>query len=262
MRCARWAWRRIVLPQVREGHRRGHRQLPPARRRAGLRHTGAPGAGLQHALRPGRRPGQLRFGRWRSAGRLPLYRGSSRGAGRRDDRRPRQGDCRLRSQLRRDHGRTDSPPDDLSEPARQRLVGHRRRHGHQYPAAQHAGSDRRCHRADRDARASRREARLKAVLKTVPGPDFPTGGFIVGRHGIFNAYTTGRGSLTLRAKATTEESKKGDKIAIVVTEIPVPGQQDAAAREHRRARPREGDRGHFRICATSPIATACASSSS
>ncbi len=69
-------------------------------------------------------------------------------------------------------------------------------------------------------RGQSREARLKAVLKTVPGPDFPTGGFIVGRHGIFNAYTTGRGSITLRAKATTEESKKGDKISIVVTEIP------------------------------------------
>ncbi len=69
-------------------------------------------------------------------------------------------------------------------------------------------------------RGQPREARLKAVLKTVPGPDFPTGGFIVGRHGIFNAYTTGRGSITLRAKATTEESKKGDKISIVITEIP------------------------------------------
>ena len=69
-------------------------------------------------------------------------------------------------------------------------------------------------------RGQPREARLKAVLKAVPGPDFPTGGFIVGRHGIFNAYTTGRGSMTLRAKATTEESKKGDKISLVVTEIP------------------------------------------
>ncbi len=69
-------------------------------------------------------------------------------------------------------------------------------------------------------RGQPREARLKAILKAVPGPDFPTGGFIVGRHGIFNAYTTGRGSITLRAKATTEESKKGDKVSLVVTEIP------------------------------------------
>jgi DNA gyrase subunit A len=69
-------------------------------------------------------------------------------------------------------------------------------------------------------RGDSREARLKAVLKAVPGPDFPTGGFIVGRQGIFQAYTTGRGAITVRAKTTTEESKKGDKVSIVVTEIP------------------------------------------
>ena len=71
-----------------------------------------------------------------------------------------------------------------------------------------------------DQRGQSKEARLKAVLKTIPGPDLPTGGFIVGRQGIFQAYTTGRGAITMRAKATTEESKKGDKISIVVTEIP------------------------------------------
>ena len=71
-----------------------------------------------------------------------------------------------------------------------------------------------------DQRGQSKEARLKAVLKSIPGPDLPTGGFIVGRHGIFQAYTTGRGAITLRAKATTEESKKGDKISLVITEIP------------------------------------------
>ena len=65
-----------------------------------------------------------------------------------------------------------------------------------------------------------KEARFRAVMKAVPGPDFPSGGFIVGREGIFNAYKTGRGSITLRAKAGVEESKKGDKLSIVVTEIP------------------------------------------
>ena len=209
-----------ALPQVREGHRRGHRQLPPARRCAGLRHAGAPRAGLQHALRPGRRPGQLRLGRRRSARGVPLHRSTSRGAGRRDDGGSRQGDRRLRPEFRRDDRRADGPADDLPEPARQRLGGHRRRHGHEHPAAQHARSHRRRDRPRCEHRGQPREARLKAVLKTIPGPDFPTGGFIVGRHGIFNAYTTGRGSITLRAKATTEESKKGDKISIVVTEIP------------------------------------------
>jgi DNA gyrase subunit A len=71
-----------------------------------------------------------------------------------------------------------------------------------------------------EQRTQSREARLKAVLKSVPGPDLPTGGFIVGRHGIFQAYTTGRGAITMRARAITEESKKGDRVAIVITEIP------------------------------------------
>jgi DNA gyrase subunit A len=69
-------------------------------------------------------------------------------------------------------------------------------------------------------RGQSRETKLKAVLKAIPGPDFPTGGYIVGQTGIFQAYTTGRGAITLRAKTTTEESKKGDKLSIVVTEIP------------------------------------------
>ena len=69
-------------------------------------------------------------------------------------------------------------------------------------------------------RGQPKDTRLKSVLRIIHGPDFPTGGFIVGRHGIFSAYTTGRGSITLRAKATTEESKKGDKVSIVITEIP------------------------------------------
>jgi DNA gyrase subunit A len=69
-------------------------------------------------------------------------------------------------------------------------------------------------------RADSREARLRAILKAVPGPDFPTGGYIVGRQGILSAYTTGRGAVTMRARTTIEESRKGDRVAIVVTEIP------------------------------------------
>src|SRR5687767_11975014 len=71
-----------------------------------------------------------------------------------------------------------------------------------------------------EQRSQPRDARVKALLRIVSGPDFPTGGFIVGRTGIFHAYTTGRGSITVRARVTTEESKKGDKISLVVTEIP------------------------------------------
>src|SRR5215208_2944929 len=61
---------------------------------------------------------------------------------------------------------------------------------------------------------------FRTLLKTIPGPDFPSGGFIVGRQGIFNAYRDGRGSITMRARSTVEESKKGDKLSIVVNEIP------------------------------------------
>src|SRR5512134_886199 len=71
-----------------------------------------------------------------------------------------------------------------------------------------------------ELRSQPREARLKAVLRAVPGPDFPTGGFIVGRHGIVQAYATGRGAITVRARTTIEEAKRGDKLSIVVTEIP------------------------------------------
>jgi DNA gyrase subunit A len=71
-----------------------------------------------------------------------------------------------------------------------------------------------------ELRGQSRDARLKAVLMAVPGPDFPSGGFIVGRQGVFQAYTTGRGAITMRARAAVEESKKGDKQSIVITEIP------------------------------------------
>ena len=54
----------------------------------------------------------------------------------------------------------------------------------------------------------------------MPGPDFPSGGFIVGRQGILQAYTSGRGAMMLRARTEVEESKKGDRVAIIVTEIP------------------------------------------
>jgi DNA gyrase subunit A len=63
------------------------------------------------------------------------------------------------------------------------------------------------------------ETTLKEILKIVPGPDFPTGGYIAGREGIEAAYKSGRGSFTMRAKAAIEEAAK-DRENIVVTEIP------------------------------------------
>ncbi|OUJ15246.1 DNA gyrase subunit A [Acetobacter sp. DsW_063] len=60
---------------------------------------------------------------------------------------------------------------------------------------------------------------LEELMKIMPGPDFPTGGLILGRSGIRNAFATGRGSVIIRAKAEVEEIRK-DRKAIVVTEIP------------------------------------------
>jgi DNA gyrase subunit A len=62
--------------------------------------------------------------------------------------------------------------------------------------------------------------RQRTLLELVPGPDFPTGGFIVGRSGIQQAYLTGRGTVVMRAKAEIEISKKGDRSSIVIDEIP------------------------------------------
>lgn len=58
------------------------------------------------------------------------------------------------------------------------------------------------------------------LMEIVPGPDFPTAGYIYGRQGIVQAYETGRGIIKMRAKTDIELDKKGDEWAIVVTELP------------------------------------------
>src|SRR5688572_12723457 len=60
----------------------------------------------------------------------------------------------------------------------------------------------------------------RKLIELVPGPDFPTGGYIVGRHGIQQAYLTGRGTVIMRAKTEIEVSKKGDRQSIVIDAIP------------------------------------------
>ena len=63
------------------------------------------------------------------------------------------------------------------------------------------------------------EATTGDLMKFVKGPDFPTGGLILGRDGIKDAYQTGRGSIKMRAKVSIEEGKRGQML-IVVTELP------------------------------------------
>jgi len=60
----------------------------------------------------------------------------------------------------------------------------------------------------------------RKLLELVPGPDFPTGGYILGRQGIQQAYLTGRGTIIMRAGAEIEVSKKGDRSSIVIDAIP------------------------------------------
>ncbi|MCH3905003.1 MAG: DNA gyrase subunit A [Lactobacillus sp.] len=63
------------------------------------------------------------------------------------------------------------------------------------------------------------DASVKDLMKAIPGPDFPTGGIIMGRGGIRHAYETGRGNLVVRAK-TNIETEKGGRERIIVTELP------------------------------------------
>src|SRR5947199_3676049 len=64
------------------------------------------------------------------------------------------------------------------------------------------------------------DATIDQLMKKVPGPDFPTAGFIYGTQGIKDAYKTGRGLLTLRAKAVIETDERTERDRIIVTEIP------------------------------------------
>jgi DNA gyrase subunit A len=61
---------------------------------------------------------------------------------------------------------------------------------------------------------------INELMSHLPGPDFPTGGFIYGKEGIRQAYETGKGVIQLRARAIIERDRKGDRENIVITELP------------------------------------------
>ncbi len=63
------------------------------------------------------------------------------------------------------------------------------------------------------------DERLEGLIARIPGPDFPTAGFIMGRQGIESAYRSGRGSIVMRARSEIE-TRKGDRESIVISEIP------------------------------------------
>jgi len=64
------------------------------------------------------------------------------------------------------------------------------------------------------------ETTFEELLAIIPGPDFPTGATIYGRQGIYDAYSTGRGIIQIRAKAHIEAAKKTERQSIIITELP------------------------------------------
>ena len=103
--------------------------------------------------------------------------------------------------------------------------------------------------------------RLSRLIK---GPDFPTGGIILGREGIKEAYRSGRGRVVMRARAHVEELR-GGKTAIVVTELPYgvkKGGDAGVIREDRRPRQGQGAARDHAESTTTRTRPACASRSS
>ena len=105
-------------------------------------------------------------------------------------------------------------PAEVPEPAGQRRHRHRRRHGHQHSAAQSRRVIDAC-----TALIDNPALSIDELINIIPGPDFPTGGIILGREGIRSAYHLGRGSIVMRGKVSIDTVRR-DREAIVVSEIP------------------------------------------
>ena len=214
-------------------HRRHDGEVPPAQRAGHLRRPRAHGPAVLAPPPAHRLPRQLRLARLRCCGRA-LHRVPIVAIGHALLRRTSTRTPSTSSRTTTAPRRADRAAGPLPQPARQRQPGHRRGHGHQHPAAQPGRGDRR----HRSTSSTTRMPPPTTSWQFVKGPDFPTGGLILGRAGIIDAYRTGRGSVKMRAKAEIEEAgKRGDRFQIVVTELPyqVSG-HDAVAGPHQRAR--------------------------
>jgi DNA gyrase subunit A len=133
-------------------------------------------------------------------------------------------------------------PARFPEPFRQRRGRHRRRHGDEHPAAQ----SRRDLSTAAIALIDNPAMELPDLMEIIPGPDFPTGGIILGRSGIYNAYSTGRGSVVRCAAGCRSSSDANDREAIVIDRGSLPGEQGLDDREDGRTGAREAHRGHLR----------------
>ena len=85
---------------------------------------------------------------------------------------------------------------------------------------------------------------IEDLIGIIPGPDFPTGGIILGRQGIRSAYHLGRGSIVMRGKVEFE-TLRGEREAIVISEIPYQVNKAHHGRAHRRTGARQEARRHF-----------------
>ena len=233
---------------------RGPQALPSPRRHVGLRRAGADGAAVEHALPAGRRPGQLRLDRRRSARRLPLHRMPADAIGRALARRYRQGDGRLRPQLRRLAGRAGYPAVVAAQPADQRLGRDRGRDGDQYPAAQSQRGLRRAARADQGSRAFVRE-----------DPRHHSGAGLSHRRPVAGPHHDSPG-LPQQARDSHDARAGRDRDRQALRQgldnrsrDSLPGQQDPADRADRGAGQRKAHRRGIATCATSPTATGCGS---
>jgi len=85
---------------------------------------------------------------------------------------------------------------------------------------------------------------VDGLMEFVQGPDFPTGGLILGRVGILSAFRTGRGSVVMRGRTHVETIRK-DREAIIVTEVPYQVNKAGMIEKNRRGGARQADRGHL-----------------
>ena len=103
-----------------------------------------------------------------------------------------------------------------------------------------------------ERRTAPADERFRALLQAIPAPDFPSGGTIVGREGIYRAYQEGRGGFVVRGKADVRGAQEGRSRVDRHHRDSVSGQQGDAGRGNRRARPRQEASKASRTCATSP----------
>ena len=260
-----------ALPQVRRHRRRGDGQVPPARRPVAVRRAGAPRPGLLAALPARGRPGQLRLGRRRPAGRDALHRGAHdrhRGGAAGGH---RQGHRRLRRELRR-HRACSRPCCPPSCPTCSSTA--RRASPWAWPPTSRRTTWARSTRAT-NALIDDPDLTTDQLCELRPGPGLPhrrhdlplrpsgaTPSPASGRSidAIRDMYAHGRGRVVMQAQCAFEETRQG-RTAIVVTELPY--QVNKAALVEKIAELVKGGKiDGIAACRTSPAATACAWSSS